>query len=425
MNRYARDISPAQWKALVAALLGWMLDGMDIMLYAFALGPIREEFGLNAAQAGGLASATLVSSAFGGVFFGWLADRIGRARSLVYSILTYSIFTALTATSRSVAELVVWRTLVGIGLGGEWSAGSVLVSETWPAAHRGKAIGFMQSGWAIGYILAALCAALVIPGFGWRALFVIGIVPAFLTVWIRSQVREPEIWLALRGAGSTGDVAVRRRAPLREILQPPYLSRAVVATLTATSVLFAYWGLFTWIPSFLAAPVEHGGAGLGIVRSTGWIVTMQIGAFFGYTLFGFGSDRFGRRPMFIAFLLGAALLVPVYSLLGRNEGVLLALGPFVGFFGHGYFSVFGSMLAELFPTRIRALAQGLAYNSGRAVSALAPFTIGALADAWGFGVALAGTSAFFLLGAGLVLLLPETRAADLRGETVETMRGSG
>jgi MFS family permease len=407
---WTRDVTRAQWKTLLAAQLGWMLDGMDIMLYAFALNAIRAEFELDAAQAGGLASVTLVASAFGGVLFGMLADRIGRAHALIWSILTYSIFTAAMATAQSVAALILWRALVGLGLGGEWSAGSVLVSETWPAQHRGKAIGFMQSGWAIGVILAALCTALVLPRFGWRMLFLVGILPALLTLWIRRNVPEPEIWKSSRRI-STG--APAERHALLTVFRLPLLSRTLVATLTTSCVLFAYWGLFTWVPAFLASPVEQGGAGLGVVRTTGWIVPMQLGAFLGYTTFGFGADRFGRKPMFIGFLLCAAAIVPVYCLLGRSSMALMLLGPLVGFFGHGYFSVFGSMLAELFPTRIRATAQGLAYNSGRAVSALAPYTIGALADRAGLGPALAITSAFFLGGAVMMLLLPETRGTDL------------
>ena len=429
MMPWRREISRAQWKCLFAAQLGWMLDGMDIMLYAFALSAIRAEFHLGSAQAGGLASLTLVASAFGGLLFGVLADRIGRARALVWSILTYSVFTAAMATAHSIPELILWRTLVGLGLGGEWSAGSVLVSETWPAAHRGKAIGFMQSGWAIGYILAAISAALVLPQYGWRALFAIGIAPALLTVWIRRSVPEPEIWKTGRREGARGPTtgqgdglhrwpAARRGKgqdlrKLVEIFRGPLLRRTVIATLTTTCVLFGYWGLFTWIPTFLASPVEQGGAGLGLVRSSAWIVPMQIGAFFGYTTFGFAADRFGRRPTFIAFLLAAAILVPAYCLLGRSATALILLGPLVGFFGHGYFSVFGAMLAELFPTRIRATAQGLTYNAGRAVSALAPFTIGALADRAGLGPALATTSGFFLLGAASIMLLPETLGTDL------------
>jgi MFS family permease len=385
-----------------------MLDAMDVMLYAFALGAIQQEFGLSSAEAGALASVTLIASALGGVSFGMLADRIGRAKALMISILLYSIFTALTATAGSVVELILWRALVGLGMGGEWSAGSVLVSESWPAEHRGKAIGFMQSGWAIGYILAALLAALILPQFGWRVLFILGILPAFVTLWIRRNVPEPEIWL--QQERPKREVW---RFPVVQILKASLLKKTLLASLITTSVLFAYWGLFTWMPSFLAQPIEQGGAGLGIVKSSTWIIPMQIGAFFGYTLFGFLADRFGRRPVFLLFLVCAALLVPVYGQLGRFELVLLLLGPFIGFFGHGYFSVFGAMLAELFPTEVRGTAQGLTYNIGRAFSALAPYTIGALADQYGIGSALALTSAFFLLGAALMYLLPETRGAQL------------
>lgn len=397
------SITRRQWRVLFAAQMGWMLDAMDVMLYAFALTAIREEFGLSAAGAGALASATLVTSAAGGVLFGVLADRIGRARALVWSILAYSCFTALTATAGSVPQLVLWRALVGIGLGGEWSAGSVLVAETWPAEHRGKAIGLMQSGWAIGYIMAALLAAAVLPAWGWRPLFALGILPAFLVVWIRRNVPEPPGWKPSRV----------RPANLARLFRAPLARRTLLATSMTTCVLFAYWGLFTWIPGYLASPTEAGGAGMGVVRSTAWIVPMQVGAFFGYTLFGFLADRFGRRPVFLVFVLGAAVMVPVYGTQARNQVMLMAMGPLVGFFGHGFFSVFGAMLAELFPSGIRATAQGLCYNIGRGVSALAPATIGALADSYGIGSALAFTSVFFAAGGAIMLLLPETRGEAL------------
>jgi MFS family permease len=409
-----RSVNSRQWKSLVAAQLGWMLDAMDIMLYAFALGAIQREFGLTSAEAGALASVTLVASAFGGIMFGVLADRIGRAKALMYSILLYSTFTALTATAGTVAELVLWRGLVGIGMGGEWSAGSVLVSETWPPEHRAKAIGIMQSGWAIGYIFAAILAAAILPSFGWRVLFLLGILPAIFVLWIRRNVPEPEIWLKERALPDRkDDVPFHQRIVL--IFRPPLARKTLSAACISTCVLFAYWGLFTWMPSFLSLPLEQGGAGLGIVKSSTWIIPMQIGAFWGYISFGFFADRFGRRPVFLSFLIAAAALVPVYGQLARHDILLLFLGPLIGFFGHGYFSVFGVMLAELFPTHVRGTAQGLTYNIGRAFSALAPFTIGALADEHGIGSALALTSAFFLLGAGLIFLLPETRGTDLTG----------
>ncbi|MBI3578655.1 MAG: MFS transporter [Ignavibacteriales bacterium] len=406
--RWYSFVTREQWNVLFAAQLGWMLDAMDVMLYAFALTAIKTEFALDSATAGARASATLITSAVGGIVFGRLADRMGRAKALIYAILTYSLFTALTATAGTLAQLVLWRALVGIGLGGEWSAGSVLVSEVWPAEHRGKAIGFMQAGWAIGYIIAALLSATILPTYGWRVLFVIGVFPALLTLWIRSSIKEPEVW-----SNRERDKIVSALSMLSIIFRPPLLKRTVIASLLTTSVLFAYWGLFTWMPTFLSTPVQQGGAGMSIVKSSGWIVPMQIGAFFGYTLFGFFADRFGRRPVFLAFLVLAAVLVPVYGQLGNHELVLLIMGPFIGFFGHGYFSVFGAMLAELFSTNVLGTAQGLTYNIGRGFSALAPFTIGALADMHGIGTALALTSAFFLAGAGLMFFLPETRGQQL------------
>jgi MFS family permease len=403
-------IGPDARRALVAAFLGWMLDGMDIMLYAFALTAIREEFGLSAGAVGGLASLTLVTSAAGGALAGYLADRFGRARVLAFSILVYSVFTAATATAGSVAGLALWRALVGFGLGAEWSAGSVLVAETWPARHRGKAIGFVQSGWAIGYLLAAALAALVLPRYGWRALFLIGVAPALLTVWIRRRVKEPEAWRSARSAPGGGPSAP---PDWRAMLRPPLRRLTLAATALATVLLFAYWGLFTWMPTFLASPVSEGGAGLGLVRSSAWIVAVQAGAFLGYNLFGYIADRAGRRPAFLIFVGGAAVLVPLYGMMAAHPAVLLALGPLVGFLGHGYFSLFGAMLAEIFPGSIRATAQGACYNIGRAVSALAPFAIGAAADKMGYGAALALTSGFYVAGAALIFLLPETRGREL------------
>ena len=400
-----RSITPLQWRTLAAAGLGWMLDAMDVMLYAFALTAIRAEFSLSAAAAGALASATLLTSALGGILFGVLADRFGRARALAWSILVYSVFTALTATARSLPARVLWRSLVGIGLGGEWAAGSVLVAESWPAEHRGKAVGLMQSGWAIGYIVAALMASAILPTRGWRVLFAIGVAPALFAWWVRRHVPEPEIWRRTERDA---------RLPIGSLLRPPLVRNVAAATVLTTCVLFAYWGLFTWIPAYLSSPVSAGGAGMGVVRSTGWIVPMQLGAFLGYVLFGVLADRFGRRPVFMFFVVGAAVLVPIYGRVAASPGLLMALGPLVGFLGHGYFSVFGAMLAELFPSSIRATAQGFCYNSGRAVSALAPFVVGALADRHGIGSALALTSAFFVAAGFLILLLPETRGEALR-----------
>lgn len=399
-----REIDRNQWRVLAAAQLGWILDAMCMMMYSFALAPVRQEFRLSSAVAGGLAAAPLLTSAAGGALFGYLSDRYGRARAMSWSILTFSVLTGLTATARSPLELVFWRAAAGVGLGGEWAAGSVLVAETWPARHRAKGIGLMQSGWAIGYIAAAVLSAVALPRFGWRMLFWFGLAPALFTWWIRRNVPEPAAWK--KGSRESGVGGGERGARFAGGL---FGKNLLILTALCCCLLFGYWGLFTWIPTYLATPVEHGGAGLGVVRSTAWIIPMQIGAFCGYVLFGFLADRFGRRPAFLFFVLSTAALVPFYGQLGRNSTVILAIGPALGFVGHGYYSALGVIMSEIFPVAIRARALGICYNTGRAVSGLAPVTVGAIADRFGIGAGLGFTSVFFLAGAGLMLLVPETR----------------
>jgi MFS family permease len=293
-------------------------------------------------------------------------------------------------------------------MGGEWASGAVLVSETWPPAHRNKAISIMQSGWAIGYIAAALVAAAVLgsPRLGasaWRWLFVAGVLPALFTIWIRRHVQEPPSWARQRLAHDP------LRNPFAEIFGPRLVRRTLLIILLGSAVQFAYWGIFFWLPAFLARPVAQGGAGMGVVGSLGWLIPVQVGAYLGYLTFGFIADRIGRRRTFVLFMLGAALLVPIYGQMARSPVVLMLLGPVLGYFGHGYFSLFGSFVAELFPAAVRATGQGTSYNIGRMAGAVAPYTIGALATipGVGIGLALASTSAFFLLGALLIFTLPD------------------
>ncbi|MDP9362316.1 MAG: MFS transporter [Acidobacteriota bacterium] len=391
------------WRALFAAQLGWMLDAMDFLLFSFAVIPIREEFGLSNATMGALTSVALIASAIGGMVFGRLADRLGRVRALTLSILLYSAATAGLATSAALWQLVAWRIAVGLGMGGEWSCGSVLVAETWPAEHRGKAMGLMQSGWAIGAMIAAAASALIIGRFGWRVLFLIGALPAIAAFFIRRNVEEPSIWRE----------RPREESRWSEMFAKPFLRRTVIATALSSSVLVAYWGVTSWLPAFLATPVAKGGAGLTITSSARWLIALQAGAFFGYISFGWIADRVGRRPAFTFFMIAATLLVPLFAFYARTPALLLTLGPLLGFFAHGYFSLFGAMLAELFPTRIRASAQGFCYNGGRLASAAAPFAIGAATKTHSFSVVIACAALFFLLGAVLVWLLPETKGAEL------------
>ena len=408
-----RTITGYQWRVLAAAKAGWMLDAMDFMLYAMAIGQLRTYFGLTDATAGMLGTLTLLMSGVGGMLFGYVADRAGRTRALMTTVLVFSVTSAGAATSQSVTQLLIWRALLGLGMGGEWASGAVLVSETWPAAHRNKAISIMQSGWAIGYIAAALLAALILGGAwagneSWRLLFLVGIVPAFLVIWIRRNIHEPPRRIATQSQD-------QHRNPFRTIVTPPLLRRTIAIVLLGSAVQFAYWGVFFWLPAFLARPVEQGGAGMGVVGSLGWIIPVQIGAYFGYLTFGFLADRFGRRRTFIAFMLIASLLVPIYGQMARSPMTLMLLGPVLGYFGHGYFSMFGSFIAELFPAAVRATGQGTSYNIGRMAGALAPYVIGALAGLPGIGIglALASTSAFFLTAAVLIFALPDRSGEEL------------
>ena len=403
MTGSLRGITRQQWLTLFAAQAGYMLDAMDVLLFVFAVNVLRDRFHLSAAQAGLVSSFTLAFSAVGGITFGILSDRIGRAKSMLWSIVIYSVASAGTALSWNLASLLFWRGLIGIGLGAEWSAGALLVAETWPSEHRAKAVGIMQSGWALGYLLAAGITALILPRWGWRALFLTGLLPAFGALALQRKLKEPEIWQRSREGPHVRATGIFRGKLLR---------RTVLASALATSVLFAYWGLFTWIPGFLSASPERGGAGLSIVRTSGFIVPMQLGAFFGYVAFGWLADKIGRRPAFVLYVLGAAILTPIYGAT-HDRQTLLLLGPGIGFLGTGFFSLFGTMLAELYPTSLRGAGQGFVYNIGRGLSSLAPWTVGFFADRYGIGASLALNSAFFVLGAALIFTLPETRQAEL------------
>jgi MFS family permease len=365
-----------------------MLDSMDVMLYALVLGQVQREMHLSAAMSGGLMSATLVSAAAGGLGFGWVADRFGRTRALTWSILIYSVSTALCGLTHTAGQLMLCRILLGLGMGGEWASGAALVAETWPAQHRGKALALVQSSWAVGYALGAAVVALILPHFGWRAVFFVGIAPALVTLWVQSGVSEPETWQ-------------RDRAPnlqLGQLFRGSLGRNVLICATMNAATLFAWWGLFTWVPNFLSRSTAQGGRGLSIVQISLWTIVMQVGTFLGYVTFGYLADRFSRKYTYIGYLIVAAALVPLFAFVG-NPRALLLIGPLVGFFGTGYFSGFSVIASELFPTAVRGTAMGFVYNIGRVTSAAAPWLIGRFSETAGLSWALCITSAAFLLAA--------------------------
>jgi len=398
--------TPEGRRALVAGSLGWMLDSFDVMLYALVLAALMKDLGMAKLTAGLLGSATLVASAAGGLVFGVVADRYGRTRALISSILIYSVFTAACGFAQTVAQLAVFRVFLGLGMGGEWASGAALVSETWSAEHRGKALGFMQSAWAVGYGLAALVVAVVMPIWGWRAVFFVGVLPALLTVWVQRRVEEPAIWRARKVSASAA------RVRLADLFRGKLGRLTIAVTLMNACTMFAWWGFNQWIPAYLSLPASDGGIGLGTRMMSGFIIAMQVGMWFGYVTFGFVSDQFGRKRAYVTYLLTAAVLMLAYAVTQRPPALLL-LGPVVAFFATGYFTGFGAVTAEIYPTEIRATAQGFTYNIGRIGSAVAPWAVGRLAEASGFGVAFSLSAVAFLCAAVMWLWIPETRGRDL------------
>jgi MFS family permease len=396
---WPRDTTSAERQTLIAGGLGWMLDAMDVMLYSLVLAFLIREFAMDTRTAGFLNSLTLLASAIGGLLFGWIADRIGRIRALMASIVLYSIASAACGFSHSIPQLAAFRFLLGLGMGGEWTAGAALIAETWRPAHRGKALGLMQSAYAIGEAVAAMVVALVLPHFGWRIVFFIGVLPALLVFWIRRRVPEPSVWTQRAQTTRTGFV--------RLLLAKETFRIGTLATAMNACAMFGYWGLFTWIPAYLALPVAQGGRGLNLVKTTTFFLVLCLGKWLGYALFGFFADAFGRRKPYFIYLLIAAALVPLYGS-AKSAFWLLLLGPLVAFFGTGFFSGYAAIASEIFPGEIRAAAMGLSYNIGRGLSAAAPFAVGALALHYGIGPAFFLQAAAFFMAALLALLLPET-----------------
>jgi MFS family permease len=433
-----RQATTEQRRTLLAAALGWMLDSFDAMLYALVLAHVMRDLGMSKATSGLLYTLTLLASGIGGVMFGFLADRIGRKRALMLSILTYSICSFASGLSTTVLMLAVFRFILGLGMGGEWNTGATLVAETWPDELRAKAIAIVQSSWAIGFAMAALVAGVVLRYANWRAVFFVGVLPALVTLWIQNRVPESEMWknqkLEPRSTQSSQRDAreempilpPRAQRPLRFkpsdsgdnsfslIFRPPYLKSTLALLLLNFFGMFGWWGLFTWIPPYLSLPVEQGGRGFGLTGTTTLLVILNlVGMFPGYASFGWVADHLGRRRSFMLYTFVAALLVPLYAI-ARSQSVLLVLGTIVAFFGTGFFSGSGIIGSEIFPTRVRARALGFTYNGARTMSSVAPYVIGRVGQFKGLGWAFYLCAAAFLLASIMATQLPETKGRALQ-----------
>jgi MFS family permease len=400
-----RDSSVAQRDTLVAAFLGWMLNAFDVMLYSVIITRLMGAFGMDQATAGLLNALTLVASAVGTLIFGMLADRFGRRRMLNYSILTYSVFTFACGLANSVVLLGLLRFLVGLGMGGEWNCGAALVAEAWPTRWRGRAMGIVLSGWAVGYALAAVVSGVILTYAGWRWVFFVGLLPAFLTIWINRRVPEPAIWKHSR----VRPVSSAEKKALWRIARPRLLALLTMNTFG----MFGWWGLFSWVPAYLALPASQGGRNFQMFGVASLLIVLNlVGMFPGYLSFGVFADHFGRKRSVIFYLAMAAVLVPFFAA-ARAPFAILVAGCMTAFFGTGFFCGSGTLGNELFPTPIRATALGLSYNLARGISALAPWVVGRLGETRGLSWAFLACCIAYGAAALSGLMVPETRGLEL------------
>ncbi|HUR37743.1 MAG TPA: MFS transporter [Terriglobales bacterium] len=400
-------VTSDQRKTLVAAALGWALDAFDVMLYALVLAHVMRDLGMDKPTAGLLGTLTLLASGIGGVLFGFLADRIGRTKALMLSILTYSVCSFASGLSNSIFMLACFRFVLGLGMGGEWNTGATLVAETWPVHLRAKALSAVQSSWALGYAAAALVSGVLLTHYNWRVVFFVGIAPALVILWIRSSVPESPMWKQQQSAAKGDDPGIGI------IFSRPYLKQTIALLLMNFFGMFAWWGLFTWLPPYFSLPVSEGGRGFGVMDTTRFLVTLNLfGMFPGYFLFGWVADRIGRRLSFILYTLGAAILVPFYAQ-ARSEWAIMLLGILVAFFGTGFFSGSGIIASEIYPTHVRARALGFTYPGARALSSIAPFIIGYAGQKYGLSGAFYLCAGGFLMSSLVATQIPETKGKEL------------
>jgi MFS family permease len=420
-----RQATPGQRRTLLAASMGWALDAFDAMLYSLVLALLMRDLGMSKTLAGSLGTLTLLASGIGGVLFGFLADRIGRKQALMASILTYSVCSFASGLATSITMLAAARFVLGLGMGGEWNTGATLVAESWPTEFRAKAISIVQSSWALGFAAAALVAGPVARYYGWRAVFFVGILPAVITLWIRRSVPESEMWRDRPTGAKAQSTTAELRGPegplfhatagssFLTIFRPPYVRHTFALLLFNFFGMFAWWGLFTWLPPYLSLPVDQGGRGFGVMGMTTLMVVLNLfGMFPGYASFGWVADHLGRRRAFLIYTLVAAILIPLYAA-ARSPSVMLVVGTLVAFFGTGIFSGSGIMGSEIFPTAVRARALGFTYNGARALSSVAPLVIGRVGQTKGLSWAFYLCAAGYLLAALMTTQLPETRGKSL------------
>jgi MFS family permease len=384
-------------RALIASVTGYAMDGFDLLLLSFLLRPIAAALGLTGAQSGSLITWTLLGAVIGGLGFGVLSDYFGRVKVLTWTILLFAFFTGMCALAQNYWDLVAYRTIAGLGLGGEFGIGMTLVGEAWPPAQRARASSYVALGWQSGVLLAAFVTPALLPLVGWRGMFAVGLFPALVSFLLRRYLEEPEVFLKAKDAVKS--------VPLTFLIKDSAAIKASLAMLILCSVQnFGYYGLITWLPTYLSNSF-----GYSLTRSSLWTAVTILGMSFGIWLFGHLADQYGRRPILLLYQAGAVLSVLVYSNLKTSLALLIG-GAVMGIFVNGMIGGYGALMSELYPTEARATAQNTLFNLGRGVGGFGPYVVGLVTTAYSFKITAVLLASIYVVDIlATLFLLPETK----------------
>ena len=401
------NVNQYGWKVLVGSAVGYAMDGFDLLILGFMLSAISADLNLTPAQSGSLVTWTLIGAVVGGILFGALSDRYGRVRVLTWTIVLFAVFTGLCAIAQGYWDLLIYRTIAGIGLGGEFGIGMALAIEAWPAKHRAKAASYVALGWQVGVLAAALLTPVLLPHIGWRGMFVVGIFPAFVAWYLRTRLHEPEIFSQKQTELSTQKIS--KLESFKLLVKDKATTKVSLGIVVLTSVQnFGYYGIMIWMPNFLSKQL-----GFSLTKSGLWTAVTVCGMMAGIWIFGRLADRVGRKPSFLLFQLGAVISIITYSQLTDPTAMLVA-GAFLGMFVNGMMGGYGALIAEAYPTEARATAQNVLFNLGRAVGGFGPVVVGAIVSAYSFSIAIAFLAVIYVIDmVATVFLVPELKGKEL------------